>query len=120
MQLYSPWSLVLLLILPVVAYLMSRKKRCATVKFPTLDAVKRCPPSWRLRLRPLLIAARLLCITLLIVALARPRKGTAISEISTEGVAMEVIVDHSGSMQTEMNYEGQTLTRLGVVKKVIA
>lgn len=120
MQLYSPWSLLLLLIAPAAIYLMSRKKRCATVKFPSLEGIKRCPPSWRLRLRPLLTAARVLCIIFLVVALARPRKGTAISEIATEGVAMEVVVDHSGSMQTEMNYDGQNLTRLGVVKKVLA
>jgi Ca-activated chloride channel family protein len=57
---------------------------------------------------------------LLIVALARPRKQTGLTEISTEGVAMEVVVDHSGSMATEMDYFGQKLSRLEVVKKVLA
>ncbi|MHC4725709.1 MAG: vWA domain-containing protein [Planctomycetota bacterium] len=75
--------------------------------------------SWRLRLRPLLKVARLICLVLLIVALARPRKGTVISEISTEGVAIEAVVDRSGSMQAEMDF-GEKLNRLEVVKKVLA
>jgi len=119
MQLYFPWALLLLLLLPVQGYLMLRKKRTAAVKFASLIDMKNCPVSWRLRLRPLLVAARLLCLALLIVSLARPRKGTVLSEISTEGVAIDVVVDRSGSMATEMAYKGQKLNRLEVVKKVL-
>jgi len=120
MQLYSPWALLLLLVLPLVGYLLLRKKRGAAVKFPSLVDMRRCPVSWRLRLRPVLIVARLLCLTLLILALARPRKGTVLSEISTEGVAIEAVVDHSGSMSAEMDYDGENMNRLEVVKRVLA
>lgn len=119
MQLYSPWALLLLLALPFLGYLMLRKKRWAAVKFPSLSDMRRCPVSWRLRLRPLLVVARLLCLALLIAALARPRKGTVLSEISTEGVAIEAVVDHSSSMRTEMDYYGEKLSRLEVVKRVL-
>lgn len=120
MQLYSPWALILLLVLPVMAYLMLRRKGTAAVRFPSLVDMKSCLVSWRIRLRPLLTVARLLCVALLIVALARPRRGTVLSEISTEGVAIEAVVDHSGSMQTEMDYYGDKLNRLEVVKKVLS
>ena len=120
MQLYSPWVLLLLLLLPVLAFLGLRKKRSATVRFPSLTNIRNCPVSLRLRLRPLLIILRLACIALLIVALARPRKGTVLSEISTEGVAIEVVADRSGSMQTEMDYYGETLNRFEAVKKVLS
>jgi len=120
MQLYSPWALILLLVLPVMAYLMLRRKGTAAVRFPSLVDMKNCLISWRIRFRPLLTIARLLCVALLIVALARPRKGTVLSEISTEGVAIEAVVDHSGSMQTEMDYYGDNLNRLEVVKKVLS
>lgn len=119
MQFYSPWALLLLLLLPVVAYLSLRKGRNAAVRFPSLVDIRSCRVSLRQRLRPLLIVARLLCLALLIVALARPRKGTVLSEISTEGVAIEAVVDRSGSMQTEMDF-GKKLNRLEVVKKVLA
>ena len=120
MQLYSPWVLLLLLIVPILAYLSIRKRRRAAVKFPSLTDIKSCPVSWRIRLRPLLNIIRLVCITLLIIALARPRKGTVLSEISTEGVAIEVVADRSGSMQTEMDYYGDVLNRFEVVKKVLS
>jgi len=120
MQLYSPWVLLLFLLLPVLAYPGLRKKRRAAVKFPSLTDIRSCPVSLRLRLRPLLNVARLVCIALLIVALARPRKGTVLSEISTEGVAIEVAADRSGSMQTEMDYYGETFNRFEVVKKVLS
>jgi len=103
-----------------MAYLMLRRKGTAAVRFPSLVDMKGCLVSWRIRLRPLLTIARLLCVALLIVALARPRKGTVLAEISTEGVAIEAVVDHSGSMQTEMDYYGDKLNRLEVVKNVLS
>ena len=120
MQLYSPWALILLLVLPVMAYLMILRKGTAAVRFPSLVDMKNCLVSWRIRFRPLLTITRLLCVALLIVALARPRKGTVLSEISTEGVAIEAVVDRSGSMQTEMDYYGDKLNRLEVVKRVLS
>ena len=120
MPFYSPWALILLLVLPVMAYLMLRRKGTAAVRFPSLVDMKSCLVSWRIRCRPLLTIARLVCVALLIVALARPRKGTVLSEISTEGVAIETVVDHSGSMQTEMDYYGDKFNRLEVVKNVLS
>ena len=120
MQLHSPWALLLLSVVPVMAYLMLRKKGTATVRFPSLVDMRNCSLSWRIRSRPILKLARLICVALLIMALARPRRGTVLSEISTEGVAIEAVVDRSGSMQTEMDFFGQKLNRLEVVKKVLS
>lgn len=119
MEWYSPWALLLLPVLPFLGYLMLRKKRGAAVRFPSLVDMRNCPVSWRLRLRPLLVVARLLVVASLILALARPRKGTVLSEVSTEGIAIEAVVDRSGSMQAEMDYDGQKLNRLEVVKRVL-
>jgi len=119
MQWYSPWALGLFVLLPVMGYLTLRKKRTAAVKFSSVAEVQRCAVSWRLRLRPVLGVLRLICLGLLIVALARPRKGTALSEISTEAVAIEVVVDRSSSMQTEMDFYGTKLDRLEVAKRVL-
>lgn len=120
MNLYSPWALLLFLILPALVYLMLRKKRTAAVRFPSLGDMKKGPVSWRLRSRGVLTVARMACLALLIVGLARPRDKTVLSETSTEGVAIEAVVDCSGSMSTEMDYYGQKLNRLEVVKKVLS
>lgn len=119
MELYSPWALLLLLLLPFLGYFMLRRRHGAAVRFPSLTDMRNGPVSWRLRLRPLLAVARLLCLALLILALARPRKGTILSEISTEGIAIEAVVDRSGSMHTEMDYYGEKMDRLEVVKRVL-
>ena len=119
MQFESPWILLLLLALPVLVYLRVRKGPGAGVKFSSLAGMKKVPGSARVRLRWVLFALRLVCLALLIVALARPRKGTQISNISTHGVAMEVVVDRSSSMQAEMSYDGVTMNRLEAVKLVL-
>jgi len=120
MELYSPGVLLLFLLLPVMAYIKLRKRTHAAIRFPSLSDVRQCPVSLRQRLRPLLDVTRFVCIALLIIALARPRKGTVLSEISTEGVAMEVVADRSGSMRAEMDYYGEKLNRFEVVKKVFS
>ncbi len=120
MQLESPLILLLLLILPVMAYFQIRRRRTAAVRFSSLTNIQGDCISWRLRLRPLLIIARYLCLALLIIALARPRKGTILQEISTESVAMQIVVDRSGSMQAQMPYKGKNLNRLEVVKEVLS
>jgi Ca-activated chloride channel family protein len=120
MNLHSPWALLLFLILPALAWAMVRKKGTAAVRFPSLADVRKGRSSWRLRLRPALVVARLICVGLLIVALARPRQKTVLSEISTEGVAIEAVVDRSGSMAAEMDYYGRKLNRLEVVKNVLS
>ena len=119
MSLHSPWVLLLLLVLPLQAYLSVRKKSSATVKFSSLDSIRPCHASWRLKLRPLLVVTKMAALTLLIIAMARPQQKTVLSEVSTEGIAMEVVVDHSGSMETEMDYYSRKLNRLDVVKKVL-
>ncbi len=120
MELYSPWVLLVFLTLPAIVYMKRRRQTEAAVKFPSIKDILHCPVSLRQKLRPLLNVARFACISLLIIAIARPRKGTVLSEISTEGVAIEVVADRSGSMQAEMDYFGQNLNRFDVVKRVLS
>ena len=119
-MLQSVWILLLLLLLPLLVLLNRRRPTSASVRFSSVDSLKNCSVSWRQRLRPMLFISRLLCLALLIIALARPREGTSISHISTEGVATEIVVDRSGSMAEQMNYAGERLNRLEVVKRVVA
>jgi Ca-activated chloride channel family protein len=125
MSFYSGWLLWLLLLVPALGWVLlgtrwASARQVAAVRFSSLASLRSCPLSWRIRLRPLLTVARLACVALLIVALARPRKGTVLSEVSTAGIAVEAVVDRSGSMRSEMDYYGQKLTRLDVVKRALA
>lgn len=115
-----PWAFLLFVLLPILVWLRLRKRTSAAVWFSDLGRLESCPVSLRQRVRPLLFIARLVCIGCLIIALARPRQGTAVERTSTEGVAMMVVVDRSGSMGEPMNYRGRQLNRLETVKQVVA
>ncbi|MBW8014630.1 MAG: VWA domain-containing protein [Planctomycetes bacterium] len=119
MEFYSPWLLLLLLVVPVAAFIEVWRRGTAGVRFSSLGVLKASPVSLRLRFRWLLKVLRYGCLVLLIVALARPRKGTELLSISTEGVAMEIVVDRSSSMKAQMLYEERELDRLAVSKFVI-
>jgi Ca-activated chloride channel family protein len=119
MEFYSPYLLFGLLVVPVVAFIEMRRRGTASVRFSSLGVLKGSPVSLRLRFRWLLKVLRYGCLILLVVAMARPRKGTELSSISTEGVAMEIIVDRSSSMSADMVYEGENLNRLEVSKLVL-
>ncbi len=119
-MLHTPWALLLLLLIPILIVLRWKCRRSASIKFSSLSKFHSCPTSIRQRFRPLLFIARLVCIVLLIIAIARPRKGMKIEQISTEGVVMMIAVDRSGSMGDPMVYQGEKLNRLEVVKRVVA
>lgn len=113
------WILFLLILAPVTGWLMMRRKGRAQLRFSSLRDAGTVRKSWRIRFRRLLVVARILCIVLLVVALARPRKGSKIQKISTKGVILELVVDRSGSMEAQMKYENEQMTRLDVVKQVL-
>ena len=76
----SPFYLVLLLLIPVLAFLYLQREalsRRGTLSFPSLDLVTRLPRSPRLSWRHVLAVLRLSAIALLVFTLARPQTGQA-------------------------------------------
>jgi Ca-activated chloride channel family protein len=61
---------------------------------------------------------RALALAALIVAFARPQAGVGKTSVATEGVAIMMVVDRSGSMGEEMAFGGRMMSRLDVVKQV--
>jgi len=105
-------------LIPLFAASFSRQKRTAAVKFSSLGNIKKVRPSRRYRLRNLPAVLRVLAVTSFLVAFAMPRKGDETTPVSTSGVAIQMVVDHSGSMRQGMNYQGQAVSRLSAVRKV--
>jgi Ca-activated chloride channel family protein len=73
-------------------------------------------PTWRLRLRRLPTVLRWLAIALLVVAIARPREGLAVTTLPEEGIDIVVTVDVSSSMTTPI---GPGATRLSAARTVV-
>jgi Ca-activated chloride channel family protein len=57
---------------------------------------------------------------LLVVALARPQRGQDPIRNLTKGVAIQMVLDRSGSMGTSMQYGSETISRFEVVKSVFS
>ncbi len=120
-RLANPEALLLLLLLPAMVWLLWRRARKAPLQYAAIERAERArPTSWRVRLRRLPDVLTLGAATLLIVALARPQAGLSETRRVTEGVAIQVVIDRSGSMEEVMPYEGRAATRLTVVKDVVA
>ncbi|MCK4872822.1 MAG: VWA domain-containing protein [Phycisphaerales bacterium] len=120
MHLANPGALLLVLLLPVVIALVLRRRRTAAVQYSSLDVMRGFGPSWRVVLRPTTLLLRTACLVLLVIALARPQHALSEIRTSTEGIAVMLVVDRSSSMSETMNLDGQRLTRLDVVKRVLA
>ena len=118
MRFETPWAFVLLLAVAAVLALRWRRRRGATLTFSSTDTAGRSGRSMRQRLLWVPLALRLLALTLFTVALARPQTGRERIRDVSKGVAIEMVVDRSGSMRQEMDFEGGKLSRLDVVKRV--
>lgn len=117
MRFASPWIFLLLLLIPA-AFLWVRRTRPPGWVFPSLDVVSVSGTSLRQNLLPLIPLLRVLALAMIVIALARPQFGVErVREIS-QGIAIEMVVDRSSSMAEEMYYQGRTVTRLDVVKRV--
>lgn len=114
----DPWWL-LLVVLVVVIGLTARRRRQAAVLYSDVRLVKRLPTTLALRVKRLLPWGRMLGLVLIVMALARPQEGLEEFRIQTEGVAIQMCIDRSGSMQAmDFQLDGRQVNRLTAVKQV--
>jgi Ca-activated chloride channel family protein len=117
----EPLFLWLLLLLPLLAVLRSRKGTGPALIFPSLSAIKMIAGSRMTRLGSCAAWLRLAALALIIVAMARPQWGHTRTEVEASGIDILLAVDISGSMQAmDFTLKGQTANRLDVVKSVVA
>ncbi len=118
MSFAQPW-LLLLLPIPLLLVLYQWRRRRALVpaaRYSSLDLLGGATGS-RGRWRWVLPWLRVLSLTLLLVALARPRFGETEIEVRSEGVDIVLALDVSGSMRAE---DFKPENRLHVAKNLAA
>ncbi len=118
MRFASPWAFLVFLAVPIVLFYLSKRGRAGSVRFSYLTNALRAGRSLRQRLSMLPLAVRIIVLVLLVTALARPQLGREKVKEVTKGVAIQMVIDRSGSMKAEMEYRGRRLNRLEVVKRV--
>ncbi len=125
MLMFSPdslwWLLLVVPMIPIVWWRFAQRTRRPAVPWSSTAAARSVPHGWAARTRWVLPALRTIAVLMLIVLLAGPRKGDEKTSQSVEGVAIELVLDRSGSMRAlDLQLEGRRADRLEVVKKVAA
>lgn len=118
-MLAHPWWLILLAVVPWLGYRMLARWRSSSIRFSSAATGWQPRRTWRTRLLWLPSALTLMALTLIIVAMARPRFGRDRTLVQTEGIAIELVIDRSGSMRAlDFQINGQNVDRLTAIKKV--
>jgi len=118
MHFESPLAFLLLLVIPLLIWLKYFRIKGGSMRFSTVVNAAKAGRSFRQRSLWVPIFIRIVALILLITALARPQTGREqIREIS-KGVAIEMVIDRSSSMGAELEYAGEQMNRLEVVKRV--
>ncbi|MEA1950536.1 MAG: VWA domain-containing protein [Planctomycetota bacterium] len=116
---HDPIWLLLLVPLAVIGIIMFRRRSQAAVLYSDVAMLRTLPVTTALRVKRMLPWLWLAGMTLLIVALARPQYGREEFRVRTEGIAVEMCIDRSGSMQAmDFEIDGKRVDRLTAVKDV--
>lgn len=114
---------MLLSLLPMVFGLVAFRLHVgdkSSVLFSSIATFKPLPVTWMQRVRRTLPWLYGLGLILLTIALARPQSGKSESRMTGEGIAIEIVLDVSGSMEAlDFELDGQNVNRLEAVKHVI-
>ena len=112
------WLLLILVVFLAVAWSVRVQGRTA-VMYSSVQLLKTLPRTLMLRFKGLLPWVQLAGLVLIAVALARPQHGLREFRVRSEGIAIEMCLDRSGSMQAlDFQLDGQRVNRLQVVKRV--
>lgn len=112
-----PWFLLLLPAVPLVVWLWLRQKR-GSLLYPDVGLLAGLPAGRTCLARHWGAALRGLALLSLALALAGPRFADWRSRIPTQGVAIEIVLDVSGSMATrDFQRDGRALSRLDAAKQ---
>ncbi len=112
----NPEWFFLLIVIPLLVlwYFYRRRNHTAVMQVSTLEAFSFKRKSFKVLLNESLYFFRLLALTFMIVALARPQTSLSRQDISIEGIDLMIAFDVSGSMLA-MDFKPD---RLGAAKEV--
>lgn len=120
LRLYSPFWLVLAPVALGALWWRLRPRRRPAAVFSSVADLKNLPVTLAQRLRRALPGLYGLGLCLLITGLARPQAGKSESRLTGEGIAIEIVLDVSGSMEAlDFQLDGRDVSRLTAVKHVI-
>src|SRR6267142_2690034 len=115
-----PYLLLLLLLLPLAAWLKGKRGRPPAFVYSSVQLLRGILNVTRAKSGGFLAALRWLTLALCIVALAQPRLTKSETKVNASGIDIAVAIDLSGSMQSEdFEVGGNRLNRLAMAKEVL-
>ena len=123
MDAFRFYSWLWLLLIPAIlllGWLGTRRRIRPAVMFSSIADLKGLPFTLLQRIRRLMPLVYGLGLCLVILALARPQSGKSESRVTGEGIAIELVLDISGSMEAiDFQLDKKDVSRLEAVKHVI-
>jgi len=115
-----PYFLLLLLLLPLLAWLKGRRGEPPAFVYSSVQLVRGILNLSRTKSGGFLAALRWLTLALLIFALAQPRLTSSETKVTASGVDIVVALDMSGSMISEdFEVRGQRVNRFNMARAVL-
>lgn len=116
---FSPWYFLLLVLLPWVAWRLLTSRRKPAIRFSSVRLAMQLTPTLRQRMTWLPGVLTIAAVLAIILGLARPREGREQTVSNSDGIAIEMVVDRSGSMQAmDFQVDGEHVDRLTAIKNV--
>jgi len=115
-----PWLLLLLLIVPVLAWLKGKLGRPNAFLYSSVGLVKNIVGLNRSSIGKILLRMRWLALLCFLFAIARPQLGEGHAKIHASGIDIVIALDLSGSMAAEdFELKGEPASRLTIAKDVL-
>src|SRR5882724_8473386 len=115
-----PWFLLLLLLLPLLAWLKGRRGVLPAFVYSSVQLVRSMQNIHRSRFGGFLGSLRWVTLALFLVALAQPRLSKSSTEVKASGVDIVVALDMSGSMISEdFEVRGERVNRFNMARAVL-
>lgn len=115
-----PWFLLLLALLPAMAWLKGRRGSPPAFLYSSVQLVRAVLNVSRSRSGGFLAALRWLALAILIFALAQPQLTKSQTQVKASGIDIAVAVDLSGSMASQdFVVSGQRVNRIDMAKRVL-
>lgn len=114
-----PWLLLLLLAIPLLAYLRGQHGPAAALTFSSTATLRAIGKHSAARAGKILRTLLLATLAIFVIALARPQLGKSLTQVEASGIDIMLVLDVSDSMLTkDFAIGGEEATRLDAVREV--
>src|SRR5437899_12991474 len=112
-----PWLLLLLLAVPLLAYLRGKRGPAAALTYSSTASLRAIGKRSAARAGKILQTLLVAALAIFVVALARPQLGKSLTQVEASGIDIMLVLDVSGSLPTKACIiGGREATRVDAIR----